>query len=202
MRLAVEHNGRADVGEIGRGDPSTAATVASIQAVLDWSLFEHERSRAALRNLCGSWSAKSRRMEDFASILWDWAARSVVFEADPAGVEVLTTPVSMLDAIGGGGSVRGDCKKLSTLLAALIASAGWTPALVTCGKVDASLGGDYQHIFAAVRRDPGAPLSRENLYPIDPQANRRTGERTPVGEWPKDIRRLKFWGLVVTPPTA
>lgn len=203
MRLDVEHKGeRAAVGHIGRGDPSVVQTVASMQAILDYTLFGDAASANEVRATARALSAENRTMQDYAAVLWEWAKLNVVFQADPPDVEILTTPADMLRAIHSAGAVRGDCKKLSLLLAAMIAAGGWTPALVTCGRVDARLGGEYQHIFAAIRIDPGAPLSRENLYPIDPQADRRTGERTPAGEWPPRIRRLKLWGLDITNPTA
>lgn len=193
LRLVIQRGEkRVTVGRLPAGDAGVAATVAAIQATIDHALtVERSRLRRYAQALDpGDLEDRRDVVERFGQSLWAFLRRFVRFKRDPRGVEFVRHPGNMLDAIESDGIAKGDCDDLATLGAAIVAAAGLRPVLVTVGRRNP---GRWEHIFFGIRIAEDEALTRDNVYPLDPQ------ERNPAGTWPSITPRVQLWSL--TPST-
>lgn len=198
MQLVIEVGGeRLPVGTLAPDEKSVPQTVAAMQAMVDWTVFESDdRDSFAAAAEAIRASAASMSAQGFGDALYERMVNGVRFERDPAGVELIRAPGDMLRRIQGGGQALGDCDDLATLAACLIVGAGLKPVFVTVSPENSD---KLEHIFVAIRL--GDDLSdRRNLYPLDSQYRPIAKTRTPPGDWPFGIARVKTWGLNPTPP--
>lgn len=206
MQLVHQHNNQTrELGTLPRGDDGIAATIAAMQAAIDYAVFV-EPTKSRLLTLAYSLGAGTIvgkgfttwaespgiTLSDFADSVWAWLRDHVRFERDPKGIEYIRSPRDLLDAIDTTGTAVGDCDDLATLGASIIAAAGLLPVLITVGR---RASGRFEHVFFGLRHvQPDARLDVTDIIPLDPQ------EGTPPGEWPKIARRVRLWSLNPTPP--
>lgn len=188
MKLTIQSEGRAlTIGTLPAGDAGIAATVAAIQALVDDAI-STPALRRRLQMIGGAGAFDPEIPGDAARLgaaLYKFLGDSFQFTKDRAGLEYVRTPADMLAALDGRGKIAGDCDDMATLAAAVLASVGFLPVLVTVGRLKP---GRFEHIFTAVRLRPGAPLERASLYALDAQ------ERSGQGIFP-NVPRVKLWGL-------
>lgn len=201
MLLAVQSGTSVrSVGVLPRGDAGVTATIAAMQAAVDWSVYGDEASRALLE-----WAlsrALAERPGDADGAVYWWLRRWFRYLADPERVELLRLPSLLLPVVRGGGVARCDCDDRAIVGASLLEVArrrGLTqrePVLVTVGRRPRALGGRFEHVFYG-SIGPGLPLAVSNVLPSDPQ------QAVPLGEWGNvDLRRLKLWRLRPSAPGA
>lgn len=197
MELAVSRVGpkgtgvTINLGTLPAGDEGVAATVASIQAIVDHAVFVEPTSLRIAEIARRLLARAGGGTFNFAMVLWEWAREHVRFKKDPRLLEQVRHPERLLDAIDRTGVAYCDCDDLATLLASIIAAAGLRPVLITVGKAKDDR---FRHIFVGIRL--GDTLSSETVLPLDPQ------EQVPAGQWPAIAKRRKLWSLTVKPPAA
>lgn len=186
MKLDIIQNGtRRRVGTLPKGDDGISATVAAMQALVDHAISTgRERLTEIVDHLQAAGNGPGS--EGFAIALYYWLERSVSFERDPDGIELVRSPLDMLDELDRDGVAFGDCDDLATLAAAIIAAAGYPPVLVTVGTRKP---GRFEHVFAGIRTS--SKLERSGVVPIDPQ------EHTGPATWPR-VPRVRLWSLSPT----
>ena len=124
---------------------------------------------AFVSNLTDRLKAISPTDESFFKNLFSFACKNVEYERDPTGHEKITTPERLIK------EGKGDCKKFSTLIGAVLKKAGFKPVL----KVVSYDGNTYAHIYIIV------PVKGERKYiTLDP-VNRCL--------YDKEVKHRKAW---------
>lgn len=179
------------------GDAGTDCTIAAMVAIAH----DAAAHSANVREWAQQLATPSIR-EPVAPRVYAAMRQTVRFKSDPSKVELVTHPAVLTERIRRDGFAEGDCDDLATLAVALLLAmrADWEPCFIVCARGS----GDYEHVFygLAYRTVKGG------VWPYDPQ------ERTPAGEWPKQLRRVKVYSAIngrvvsiadaipTTPPTA
>lgn len=134
----------ARLGWIPSGDAGTRVTLERMAA-----LAMAGASDPTVRRMAREIVAEDR---DPIAALREWMAQRVVFRRDPSGVELLHSPVLMLQAIQVQGSVRVDCDDAAILGAALALSLGYTVRWVVVALDGRK---SFQHVWAEVQDREG-----------------------------------------------
>lgn len=90
-----------------------------------------------------------------ARLLRGWLANHVAFLRDPAGAELLHTPVRLLTMVGQGGTIHVDCDDAAILGASMGRAVGLLSRFVVVGF--RSPAAPYQHVWAEVANPVGSP---------------------------------------------
>lgn len=153
---------------IGQGFTGTASTVAQIA----------QRARVAAREAWARPAAamvvgKPRSALQAARSLRRWLSASVMFQADPLGVELLRTPRAMMEEWITEGVTFGDCDDVAALGAALGLALGMPARLVILAFTPK---GPFEHVYTELQADGHwveLDTTRPAQYPADYQAARR-----------------------------
>ena len=201
MKMALSDGvSTIELGELAPGDAGIAATIACMQAVIDFSA--HGPGRGIIERCVGSvntWAPVMRTDDaddrDFAECLYDWCRERIKFRKDPDDVELIRLPSWLgLDALGN--NARGDCDDLACLACSILAVWGARPVIITVGREPKALGGRFEHVFWGIElAGAGDELTPEYVVPFDPQ------EGVPPGEWGTvALNRVRCWRCNVTRP--
>ena len=96
--------------------------------------------------------AKSPNKDAFLKNLFDYVCENVTYQLDPEGHEMVVTPQRLIR------DGKGDCKKITTLIASVLSKAGIPPLL----KVISYDGKNYEHIYVIV------PVENNKYIVLDP----------------------------------
>lgn len=198
MILSVSKGGRVvEVGALPSGDAGISATVAGMQAAVDYAVYGPDASavfdaaRTALCMVPGG---------DAGRAVYAFCSDGFRYRADPPGVELVRLPAGLLSERLASGVALCDCDDRAVLGCSLVwalrllgAAPGVSPVLITVGRRARGFGGRFEHVFWGLMRD-GAPLFPANVIPCDPQ------ERVPFGEWGRAVSRVKLWRLSPSDP--
>ncbi len=111
-----------------------------------------------------------------ARAIRSWIAARFRFVKDPRGIELLETPLYLLQRIAVQGYVQGDCDDAATLAAALCTSIGIPAKFVAVDLVGTPQG--FDHVFTVA-------------YPVDRVAKKLTAVEFDITR-PPDLRRARF----------
>lgn len=198
MILSVSNGGRvATVGRLPSSDPGIAATVAGMQAAVDYAVFGPD---AAAVFAAAKTAASMAASGDAARGVYLFCADGFRYRADPPGVELLRLPAGLLADRQTTGVAWCDCDDRAVLGCALLAALRLqgvaprlSPVLVTVGRKARAFAGRFEHVFWGSIPD-GLPLSPANVVPSDPQ------ERVSFGQWGRAVSRVKLWRLSPSDP--
>lgn len=169
--------GRADVGVLESKDTGIDQTIAVMR-----SLVFDAAKRSDVVALA--------RALDTPEAIERWMRERVVFQADPAGLELLQSPALMLKQIALRGRAFGDCDDNSMLGAALLRARAYVPVFVVVSKRPRVAGGRFQHVFYGYAMNPDGKLTRANVRPYDPQ------EGMTPGKWPGKFPRTRIYRAI------
>lgn len=175
LTLQLSETVSIDVGTLALSDPGITQTVAAMLAVIQASALDADVV------------SKARQLGEPQAI-YSFQRRSVRFERDPVGVELLRTPAYMLDSIERRGTIGADCDDQAMLTCALLAVQGRRPVLIVVGREPLSEEGRLEHVFAGYMNGPGVP-SRANVVPIDVQE----GVFANWAQVRQDVQRIRFY---------
>lgn len=96
--------------------------------------------RGAAERIAGGGAPASR-----ARRIREWLGRTVLFQPDPPGWELLHHPRAMIEDAAAGGRVTGDCDDVATLGAALGAAVGLPARFVLLAFTG---DGPWEHVYA------------------------------------------------------
>lgn len=168
--IAKASGARVTLGQLAAGDAGTSQTLAAMHAMI-----QAAKRQARVREI-----ARAIGWDRYA--LWDWARRTVTYEADPEGVELIREPLAIIQAADRSRPVGCDCDDLAVLLGSILAAAGESPILAVVGR--GKSGRRWEHVLTGYLRDPRGPLSVANVLPFDPQ------EASEPGAWPASAVRM------------
>ena len=160
------------VASLPEGDPGIDVTVDAMVGII------RDASRSsAVRAM---WAALRT-----PAAVFDWLRRSQEFVSDPLEVELLQHPDRLLLEARRRGKFSGDCDDVAMLGSAMLAAGGYSPVIVTVGRVRSRAGGRFEHVFYGHKIDPLKIAAASNVVPFDPQ------EQMFPGVWRQDdLRRL------------
>lgn len=131
------------------GDLGVSATLLAMR-----SLARGARRDARVVTAARNATAASVSPTVQAQLLRSWLLAHTQFQADPATVELVRTPLEQLTRIARTGVMRGDCDDVAVLGAALALALGLRARFVVLGFGAANA--PYQHVYAeAVTPDGG-----------------------------------------------
>lgn len=182
MLVVASEFGDITVGQLATGTKGIDQTTAAMRGIVKAS-----KTDAPVKRFAANFPTLDR--------LYAWVRAHQRFEADPAGVELIRTPESLLAATRRYQQFNGDCDDVATLLASAIACWGETPVIAVIGPTPREQGGRFKHVFAGMAWSKTA--SARGFKPsggytvkvggrdvavslLDPQENR------PIGHTPKE----------------
>ncbi len=98
-------------------------------------------SSETVKNVLSKYTGDIKNVPQFTKWLFDFVCKNVYYIEDPKGWERIFTPERLLL------ERKGDCKKMTTLIAAVLRLAGYSPLM----KVVSYNGKDWEHIYVVLR---------------------------------------------------
>jgi hypothetical protein len=131
---------------LDNGDAGSAQTLAAMRSLVEQAQASQIVQAAVTQALDGT-PEKNANVE--AAALVGWLRAHYRYQNDPVNVELVRDPRYALRQIQLSGTFAGDCDDASTLLAALLETAGYSTRFVLQGEA----GQDFQHVLVEADLD-------------------------------------------------
>lgn len=141
---------------VATGDAGTVQTLRTMRDLVE-SSSRYPGVVSIARRIVTHEAGGSRDPARIADAAFSWLLRHYRYVPDPAGYELISEPLRMLDSIAREGIVEEDCESAATLLAALLEAVGVTTRFHVTAHDPSGAPGDtgFSHVYVEVLTPAG-----------------------------------------------